>query len=149
MKKSNLILGIVYVFVGLMFLAAFLLLDTRLDSLLIGFASGAMASGVVITGKYFYWNRPGYREQYEEKLSQERIELHDELQVKLRDRTGRYTYLLGLLAVSISIVVFSVLGKYEIISQTRIIILYLGGYLIFQLLAFYLIFYRLRRKYEL
>lgn len=149
MKKSNLILGIVYVFVGLMFLAAFLLLDTRLDSLLIGFASGAMASGIAITGKYFYWNRPGYREQYEEKLSQERIELHDELQEKLRDRTGRYTYLLGLLAVSISIVAFSVLGKYEIISQTRIIILYLGGYLVFQLLAFYLIFYRLRRKYEL
>lgn len=146
MKKNELITGILYLLAGGLFLLVNLLTDTPLDSLLIGFAGGAVGGGLAMVYRYFYWSAPKNQKRYEEKLAREQIELHDELKVQLRDRSGRYAYLLGLAVCSSSIVVFSVLGSLKLV-ESRVIILYLGGYLVFQLVAGAVIFRLLMRRY--
>ena len=76
-----------------------------------------------------------------------RIEQHDELKTKIRDRAGRYTYSLGLLVVCFSILVFGILGALEVIDNARMIVLYLSGYLLFQVIAGIVIFNKLMKKY--
>lgn len=73
MKKDNLLEGILFI------LGVALLTDSVLDSLLIGFAAGAICSGTVMTCKYFYWNTSKNKERYLEKIENEKIELYDEL----------------------------------------------------------------------
>lgn len=86
--------------------------------------------------------------RYKEKLENEKIEQHDELKVKLRDRAGRYAYELSLVIVSISIVVFAILGQFEIIDNSRMIVLYLGALFIFQIIIINVIFNHLLKKYK-
>lgn len=146
MKKRNLFAGLLYIFGGILFLLAALLTDSVVDSMLVGFGAGALCGGLVMTGKYIYWTRPENRERYKEKLSRELIEIHDEMKITLRDKSGRYAYVLGLLVISIAILVFSVLGKLGIVDS-QVIILFLGGYLLFQIAAGILIFRYLLKKY--
>ncbi len=147
MNKNNLEIGVKFVLVGVAFLLIALLTDSKLDSILFGFAGATIAPGIVSICKYFYWNIPKNKERYQEKIEDEKIELHDELKEKLRDKSGRYAYILGIILVSISIVIFSILGALEVIGNARIIVLYLGGYLIFQIVAGIKIFNHLLKKY--
>lgn len=147
MKKSNLIFSILYTLGGAALLLVTLLTDSVLDSLLFGFAVAAICSGTVMTCKYFYWSSPKNRERYQEKLAAEKIELHDELKEKLRDKAGKYTCVLGAIVVSISIVVFSILGKLGLVENSRMIVLYLGGYLLFQIAVSIAIFQYLLKRY--
>lgn len=147
MKKSYLIESMAFLLGGLILLGAALLTDTALDSLLIGFASGAICAGIANGCRYFYWRAPANVGRYEERLANERIELHDELKVKLRDKSGRYAYVLGLGIICVSIVAFSILGNLEIVGNSRLIVLYLGGYLVFEGVAWSVIYRCLLRKY--
>jgi len=148
MKKGNLVTGFVYAIVGIIFLLIAVLTDNKLNSLLFGFASAGIGSGFVMICKYFYWNKPQNKERYKEKLENETIEQHDELKEKLRDKSGRYAYVFGLIAVSISIVAFSILGQLEIIDNSRMMVLYLGVYFIFQIGIGIIIFNHLLKKYR-
>lgn len=132
----------------MLLLVVAILTDSRLDSLLFGFDGAGIGSGAMMIYKYFYWSKPENRERYAEKISNERIELHDELKEKIRDKSGRYSYIFGLIAISISIVIFSVLGALEIIDNSRIIVLYLGGYFLFQIVIGIVIFNHLLKKYK-
>lgn len=98
-------------------------------------------------GKYFYWSRPKNRQRYEERLENERIEMNDELKQKLRDRSGRYAYVLGMVTVSLSIFVIGILEDLGLIGDSRPMVLYLAAYLIFQFIAGIVIFNRLLKKY--
>lgn len=147
MKKSNLIVGILYLIAGIACLLAALFTESKLNSLLFGFSGAGIGPGLLMICKYFYWTSPKNRGRYQERLENERIELHDELKEKVRDKSGRYAYVLGLFVISISMVVFSVLGALEIIDYSRMIVLYLGGYMIFQIVAGIVIFNRIIKKY--
>lgn len=148
MKKSNLIVGILYLLFGIACLAAAWFLDTKLEGILCGLAGGGIASGCMILYKYFYWSSPKHEKEYQEKLKQEQIELHDELKEKLRDKSGRYAYILGLVITAVSSCVFAVLDSLEIIEHGTIIVCCLFGYLIFQYVAGVVIFRHLLKKYE-
>ena len=148
MKKEILIDGILFVFGGAVLLCIELLTDSVLDSLLIGFAAVGICSGIVTICKYFYWNSPKNKERYQEKIANEKIELHDELKSKLRDKSGRYSYTIGIMTVCASIMIFSILGTLEIIDNARMIVLYLSGYLVFQIIIGIVIFRHLLKKYE-
>lgn len=147
MKKGNLISGIFYVLFGVACLTVTLLIETKLESILWGFAGAGILTGIMMICKYFYWSSPKNKERYEERLENERIELHDELKTKVRDKAGRYAYTLGLLIICVSILVFSILGAVEFIDNTRMIVLYLSGYLLFQIIAGIVIFNKLMKKY--
>lgn len=132
---------------GIACLTVALLIETDLEGFLWGFACAGIFPGIVLICKYFYWSSPKNKERYEQRLENERIEQHDELKTKIRDRSGRYAYSLGLLIVSLSILVFGILGAMDVISNTRIIVLYLGAYLLFQVIAGIVIFNMLIKKY--
>lgn len=83
----------------------------------------------------------------QERLENDRIEQHDELKTKIRDRAGRYAYGIGLAVICFSILVFSILGALEVIDNARMIILYLSGYLMFQIITGIIIFNKLMKKY--
>ena len=146
-QKSNLITGILYVLFGVACLIVALLIETKLEGILWGFAGAGIFPGIMMICKYFYWSSPKNKERYEERLENERIEQHDELKTKIRDRAGRYTYSLGLLVVCFSILVFGILGALEVIDNARMIVLYLSGYLLFQVIAGIVIFNKLMKKY--
>lgn len=147
MKKHNLVVGIIYVLIGLICLCVVLLTNTRLESLLCGFTGAGIVSGLMMICKYKYWTSPKNKQQYEERLEQERIELHDELKEKLRDKSGRYTYLLSMVLLSLAIVVFAILDAFSLAGSTKVFILFLSGYLILQLIIGNMIYKHLLKKY--
>lgn len=51
--------------------------------------------------KYSYWSLPQNVERYKEIQEQEEINLHDELNEKLRDRSGRIAYRMGIWVICI------------------------------------------------
>ena len=95
MKKSNLITGILYVLFGVACLIVALLIETKSEDILWGFAGAGIFPGIMMICKYFYWSSPKNKERYEERLENERIEQHDELKTKIRDRAGRYSIRIG------------------------------------------------------
>ena len=147
MKKSNLIAGVAYVLVGVACLIVALLTETKLEGILWGFAGAGVLPGIMMIGKYFYWSSPKNKERYEERLENERIEMHDELKTKVRDKAGRYTYILGLFVISISIFAFSILSALGIMENARMLLLCLSGYLLFQVIAVIVIFNQLMKQY--
>lgn len=147
MKRSYLYTGIVTLMVALLFGIVAALTNTKLESLLWGFTGGALGGGGSILWKYFYWSRPKNKNKYEERLENETIELQDERKEKLRNQSGRYAYIWGLAITGAAIVIFSVLGALEIIQHTRVLILYLCGYVLFQYVIGIVIFRHLNKKY--
>lgn len=147
MKKSNLWSGLAYVLLGLAFLLAGLLWETRLSSLSVGFGAGMLSSGVVQLARYRKWTRPENREAYRERLEAEQIELRDERKSMLRDRAGRYAWLLGMVLCALSIVVFGILGALELVANVRLVILFLAAYLLVQYGAGVYFYRRLEKKY--
>lgn len=149
MKKSHLWTGAGMVAAGILFLLAALLLDTPLGSLFAGFSGAFTAPGVVQICKYIKWTRPENAALYQERLEAEQIELRDERKALLREKAGRLAYIFGLLVCAVSITVFSFLGKLGIVDQaaSRLVILFLGGYLLVQLLAAEAVYRVLSRKY--
>ena len=148
MKKSNLITGFIYLIAGVILLLIAIFTNTKLDSLLCGFAGVGIGPGLMIIFKYFYWHKPENKKRYQEKSEKEAIELHDELNIKLRDKSGHYAYVYGIIVICFSIVVFSILGQLEIITHSGIILLYLGAYLIFQLVIGRIIYNHLLKRYR-
>ena len=133
--------GLIYVLVGIIFLLCGVFLDTKLNSMFWGFAGAGIVPGFVMICRYFYWSRPGKSAKYAEKIETQKIDLHDERKEKFRNQSGRYAYVLGLITVCISIVVFSILYSLEIMQNAKFLILYLCGYAVF------LIFRYLNKKY--
>ena len=137
MKKSYLWSGLGMIALGLVCLAASILWDTPLDSLLCGFSGALAVPGAMQVWKYFKWTRLETADSYRRHLEEEQIELRDERKSMLRDKSGRYAYILGLLAAALAILVFSVLDAFGVVGEdtASLMVLFLGGYAVFQLVA--------------
>lgn len=146
MKKSYLWTGVGMIALGLCCLLAALLLDTPLDSILCGFFGAFAAPGAVQIYKYFKW---GQSPEYRAKLEEEEIDLRDERKEMLRNKSGRYAYLLGLVLTAASILVFFALEMLNVIGEStgRLITIFLGGFLLVQYAAGLVIYRLLARKY--
>lgn len=147
MTRNDLNKGIILVLAGLCFILAAVLSESVFDGLLWGFAGGALGIGIAMIFKYFYWSAPQNKERYQKILEQKDIELHDELNEKLRDRSGRIAYLAGLVLICISEVVFCFLGKMGIITDHKIIVMYLFGLFAVQIVIGSFSYYQLKKKY--
>lgn len=147
MKKNNFIIGLGNLIIGIACLVFILLFETKLNSILSGFATTGIVFGAVMLWKYYYWTRPENKDKYMEKTQNENIELKDERKERLRDKSGRYAYILGIIVLSISIVVFSILGSLEIIDNSDLIVIYLGGLFVFQYVIGIIIYRYLSKKY--
>lgn len=147
MKKGYLNRGIIFLLVGICFVLAAVFTESVFDGLLWGFAGGALGPGIGMIIQHFYWSDPKNKERYREILEQEDINLHDELNEKLRDKSGRIAYNIGLFIICISEMVFAVLGKAGIITDYKVIVLYLFGLFVFQIVIGIVAYRQLRRKY--
>ena len=147
MKKSYLNRGIICVLAGLCFLLAAVFTESVFDGLLWGFAGGALGPGIGWIIQHFYWSAPKNQERYREIQEQEEINLHDELNEKLRDKSGRIAYNIGLFTICISEVVFSILGKTGVITDHKIIVFYLFGLFVFLIVIGNVVYYQLRKWY--
>ena len=147
MKKSNLWCGLGFIAGGLACALCALLWETALSSLLCGFAGALIAPGTAQVLRYRKWSRPENAEAYREKLEQEAIELRDERKELLRNKSGRYAYVLGLALCSASILAFSILGALGVVAEHRLIVLFLSGFLMVQLLSGWWFDRLLSRKY--
>ena len=147
MKKSYLNRGIICVLAGICFVLAAVFTESVFDGLLWGFAGGALGPGIGLIIQYFYWSAPKNQERFREIQEQKDIDLHDELNERLRDKSGRIAYLIGLLIICISEIVFSILGKTGVITDHKIIVLYLFGLFVFQIVIGNAAYYQLRKKY--
>ena len=147
MKKSKLLIGAGYVLFGALFLVMALVSETKLDGILFGFAGAGIGPGVAMIIQYFYWNAPERKTRYEERVLNAQIEEHDELIIKVRNEAGRRAFMLGIFVTCAAILAFTVLGALDVVKNVRIIIFYLGGYLLFQEIAGIVIFKKLMRKY--
>ena len=102
MKKSYLNRGIILVLAGACFILVAVFTESAFDGLLWGFAGGTFVPGIGRIIQYYYWSAPKNKERFQEIQEQKDINLHDELNEKLRDRSGRIAYLVGLLIICIS-----------------------------------------------
>ena len=149
MKKRELWFGLAMIAGGILFLLAALLLDTPLDSLFCGFFGAFTGPGVIQVYKYVKWTKLETPDSYQRHLEEEQIELRDERKSMLRDRSGRYAYILGLLAVALALLVFSVLDAFGVVEEdtASLMILFLAGYAVFQLVAGWVIYRWLEKRY--
>ena len=149
MKKRELWFGLGMIAGGILFLLAALLLDTPLDSLFCGFFGAFTGPGVMQVYKYVRWTKLETPDSYQRHLEEEQIELRDERKEMLRNKSGHMAYTLGLLAAAVSTSAFSILGKLGIVeeSASRLLILFLAGYMVFQILAGWVLYRLLDKKY--
>lgn len=146
MKKSMFFMGLSYVLFGCAFLFCGIALDTKIDSLLWGFAGACIGPGLVMICKYFYWSHPKNSTKYVEKTENEKIELHDERKEMLKNKTGRIVVLLNIDFTSIAIVTISILGKLEIIGFAKPIMIALAVFFVLQMVLSYLVYSILEKR---
>ena len=149
MKRSYLWTGIGMIALGLVCLAVAILWDTPLDSLLCGFSGAFAVPGAMQIWKYFKWTRLETPDSYRRHVEEEQIALRDERKEMLRNKSGRYAYILGLLVAALAILLFSVLDAFGVIEEdtASLMVLSLAGYALFQLVAGWVIYKLLEKRY--
>lgn len=149
MKKRDLWTGIGMIAAGLLCLLAALSWATPLGGLFCGLCGALTVPGIAQVCKYVKWSSPKNAPVYRERLEQERIELRDERKSMLRDKSGRYAYILGLFTLAAAILVLYLLEALGMIGwrETRLLILFLGIYILFQAIAGIVIYRLLEKKY--
>lgn len=148
LKRSYLWPALGMIALSLIFLAIGILgLETPVGSLFCGFFGAFFGPSLMQICKYIKWAKLETADSYERHLEAEQIELRDERKAMLRDRAGRYAWLLGMALCALSIVVFGVLGALEIVENARTIILFLGAYFVVQYGAGVYFYRRLEKKY--
>lgn len=149
MKKRDLWIGVGMIAAGIACLLTALSWAAPLGGLFFGLCGALTVPGVAQVCKYVKWTRPGNAPVYQERLEQERIELRDERKSMLRDKSGRYAYILGLLTLTASILALYLLEAFGVIGwkEARLSILFLAAYVLFQVIAGIAIYRLLEKKY--
>lgn len=147
MSKRRLIDGIGCIAIAVIaFLLSFhpqVQMTARLTSL----ASTYIVIGGLALIRYFYYNSPGYREFYREKLEYEEIEQQDERMLRLLEKSRGYTYQFGQELIAAAIFGSVILEAFGMIEKSDTIAVVLGGFLIVQIIAEQVIFRYLSKKY--
>ncbi len=147
MKKNSLFIGLVYLVLGAVCLSFALRTENSLGSLLFGFSGAGLVGGLSLIWKYFYWSSPKRKAAYGARLEEEQINLKDELKESLRNRSGRIAYIITLLIITLSIIIFSVIGSLGILD-TKLLVLYLSILWIFMYGIGIIVYRILMKKYQ-
>lgn len=146
MKKNNLYIGLIYMVFGVACLWFALDTEDTIGSLLFGFSGAGLIGGLSLIWKYVYWSSPRRKGVYERKL-EEQINLKDEFKESLRNRSGRIAYIITLLVITLSIVIFSIIGSLGILN-TKLLVLYLAILWIFMYVIGIIVYRILLEKFQ-
>lgn len=147
MKKSMLYAGIGYMLFGLMSIAIALIFEFKFESFLWGLGGAGMGPGIMMVWKYMHWSKPENRDEYNERLRIEKIEMADERKVMLRDKSGRITYLIMLGVYCVLSMIFSFLVTIEwFMPFAKYIVIGLSMLLIFQFACGIIVFNYLNKR---
>ena len=147
MKKSMLYAGVGYMLFGIMCIAIALIFEFKFESFLWGMGGAGIGPGIMMVWKYMHWSKPENRDEYNERLRIERIEMADERKVMLRDKSGRGTYLIMLGVYCILLMIFSfftTMGWFMPFSKYIVIVLSI--LLIFQFVCGIIVFNYFNKK---
>ena len=144
--KNYLYLGIVYLLVGITFLAIELKFQTKSEGILYGLAFVGFLYGGLCLFKYFYWSKPENKEEYNQKTEERNIELEDERKTILRDKAGRRTYNIGLSVTSAALILLTIVHSFHRVANYNLMVLYLAIYMISQYIIGVLIYNSLNNK---
>ncbi len=147
MKKQYLIKGLVAALVGLGFILAAFLTEGPLEGLLWGFGGGILVPGLGMLLRYLYWRSPSRAALWEERELKEEIIQHDELYVRLREKSGHIAYLVGVLTLSLSLVLVTFLGKLGYMEGYLSALICLWILLLVQILAGVLAMVWVKKRY--
>ena len=113
MKKKDRIFLAVYIVAGMVMMAVGLKLDIEYYSTLL-FAIGFsfMTNGLVRVVGNWYHMRPENREEYQEKLRRQQINLKDERKMQLRWRAGYIAWSVTMILCFVGAFVMSLFQKY-------------------------------------
>jgi hypothetical protein len=128
------ICGITFILMGIF------IKTTPHGSIIFGIGCGFIGGSTVTFYKYFHELNPKNKLLYEEHLKNEKINLNDERKIMLRDKSGRITYAIMFVVLTILFIVFTFMGV------ERWIILTLGGVIAFQYICGVVVFYYLAKK---
>jgi len=148
MKKSNLIIGLIFVMIGIGCLTVMIFSDTVFEMTLLRCSAYCLIFGALTVGRYIYRNLPVNREIYSSLEEYENRELNDELNIHLRNKASRYAYIFGLYTICLAVVVFDILGTLGLVENAGVIIISLGILLAVQILSEKLFLRYLKSRYN-
>lgn len=143
--KNQLKSSIIFFCLGIAFLILAFIFPSI--SIFVGFVGGCFGPAVMMLYKYLYWRkRP---EEYEEKIKNDTIELHDERKEMIRGKALRVSTLVNWCLLSIFIVTIAFLGQFEIIASeiSRYIVMGIAGYWLISIAIMQIIYKWLSKKY--
>lgn len=147
MKKSNLLTSACFLFTGAILLVISFYFESKLDNLLFSLGFTYLIIGLFSIAKYCYWRTPTNSARYQERLEEAHINAIDERKEMLRNKAGRQAYIIGMATACLSAFIFAVLDQLEIIADATPILIYLGGFIVFEYLIGIVIYRRLCEKY--
>lgn len=145
--KKRLRKSIVILFAGIIFIILAFYTKETAGNYLFGFGGGLLGAGLMTLWSYAYWSRPSQEEVYTEKMLLTEIEQKDELKEKLRDKSGRYAYLLSFGLSIAGLMVLMILWAFGIQLRMDVMINMLAIYMLFQAFSGILIYRVISKKY--
>ena len=142
MKKSDIFWSLGLMLCGAAFILAALLNPAMTHEASI-FSTGIafIFSGGIFFTKQLYRLSPGHREEYRQRLTQERIELNDERKIMLREKSGQMAYGVSLVLLTLVNFIFTFAGV------EKWVILTLWGLIMVQWLSGLVLYRWLEKKY--
>lgn len=147
MKKTNLYLGILLLFIGFVCLSAASGLKSGAEGLLPGLAGVGIGGGIIVLFRFLYWSNPKNQDKYKEKTGKENQDFFDQRKAALWDKAAKYAYVTGAVVIAVSIVIFSIWESLDKTANFLPLITYLTGFMLFQIVIGILIFSYLNKKY--
>ena len=147
MKNNTLFFGILALLAGVAALAAAFIFQGNLIGICFGIGGAGCALGLGNIISYFYWSSEKNKKRYAEILENKSVEVNDELNSKIRDRSGRITCSIGFAAVCTTVILLEILEGLGFISGSYLAVMILCGFLLFQIITYMIVFSSVRKNF--
>lgn len=148
MKRSMLYTGIGYAIFGGICIIVSLIFEFRFEGFLWGLGGAGIGPGIMIIWKYIYWSKPQNRDEYNERLRVEKIEMYDERKIMLRDKSGGITYRIMLGVYCVLTVIFSILSTMGYFTPfSKYIVMGLCFLMILQFVCGLVVYHSLNKRF--
>ena len=148
MKKTDLFKGIGSLIVGVICLILANLNNFKFGKYLWGISGALIGCGMVWLGMYIYYSRPGMSEAYKERVRAQKIEVNDERNKIVRDKSGRITLKIMTYLYLLLMIIFCILSSQRMFMPfARYAVIGLAILLILQYVCRFVVFNYLTKRF--